>query len=39
MFKPWGILLGDEVILKKPIKFPKLMVREKRKQKSRSLKK
>lgn len=30
MFKPWGILLGDEVILKKPIKFPKLMVRKKK---------
>jgi predicted PurR-regulated permease PerM len=24
MFKPWGLLLGDEVIEKKPIKFPRL---------------
>jgi len=30
MFKPWGILLGDEVIVKKPLKFPKLMVRKKK---------
>lgn len=30
MFKPWGILLGDEVILKKPLKFPKLIVRKKK---------
>jgi predicted PurR-regulated permease PerM len=30
MFKPWGILLGDEVIVKKPIQFPKLLVRKKK---------
>jgi len=27
MFKPWGLLLGDEVIEKKPIKFPQLRTR------------
>jgi predicted PurR-regulated permease PerM len=27
MFKPWGLLLGDEVIEKKPIKFPQLRAR------------
>lgn len=31
MFKPWGILLGDEVIAKRPMKFPKLVVRKKKK--------
>lgn len=30
MFKPWGILLGDEVIVNNPIKFPKLNLREKK---------
>lgn len=30
MFKPWGILLGDEVIVKKSLKFPKLIIRKKR---------
>ncbi len=33
MFKPWGILLGDEVIAKRPMKFPKLVVRKKKKDK------
>jgi predicted PurR-regulated permease PerM len=30
MFKPWGLLLGDEVILKRPLKFPKLIIRKKK---------
>jgi predicted PurR-regulated permease PerM len=28
MFKPWGLLLGDEVIEKTPIKFPRLRAHE-----------
>jgi hypothetical protein len=30
MFKPWGLLLGDEEILKRPLKFPKLIIRKKK---------
>jgi hypothetical protein len=29
-FKPWGILLGDENLIKNPIRFPKLRIKNKK---------